>query len=84
MKKMTGVLSAFLGAGLISSITLNVCLFREFKAEKQVRKLEKKENNYVLNIQICQGDCTSIETWNAFIVTEKINSNVTLSINNVL
>ena len=51
---------------------------------KKTIKLEKKENNYVLNIQICQGDCTSIETWNAFIVTEKINSNVTLSINNVL
>ena len=48
---------------------------------KKTITLEKEENNFVLNIQIRQGDCTSIETWNAFFVTEKINSNVSYSIN---
>ena len=37
MKKTTGVLSALIGAVLVSSITLNVCLYRAFIAEKQIR-----------------------------------------------
>lgn len=51
MQKMTGVLSALLGAGLIASITLNVCLFREFKAEKQVRKLQNKEKKIIRTLK---------------------------------
>ena len=34
MNKVTGVLSALLGAGLIASITLNVCYHRKFKEDK--------------------------------------------------
>ena len=34
MKKVTGVLSALLGAGLVASITLNVCYYRKFNDEK--------------------------------------------------
>ena len=34
MNKVTGVLSALLGAGLIASITLNVCYYRKFKEDK--------------------------------------------------
>ena len=42
---------------------------------------EKIENNYQLTLKIHQGDCHSVEKWNAFFVTEKINSNVSYSIN---
>ncbi|MBR4663775.1 MAG: hypothetical protein IKO93_07870, partial [Lentisphaeria bacterium] len=34
MNKVTGVLSALLGAGLIASITLNVCYYQKFQEEK--------------------------------------------------
>ena len=57
MKKMTGVLSALLGAGLVASITLNVCLVREVKSEKQIRKLQKKEKKIVKT-----GKKTAIKT----------------------
>ena len=42
MKKTTGVLLALLGAGLIASVTLNVCYYRQSKVEK-VKKFQRKE-----------------------------------------
>ena len=41
MKKTTGVLSALLGAGLVASITMNVCYYRENQAVK-AKKFQQK------------------------------------------
>ena len=37
MNKITGLLSALLGAGLVASITLNFCFYRDYSAGKQNR-----------------------------------------------
>ena len=55
MNKVTGVLSALLGAGLIASITLNVCYYRKFEADKinqikraaAVRRPKNKTNEQI-------------------------------------
>ena len=48
---------------------------------EKVYVLEKDGNKYRLTINIRQGDCQSVEKWNIFFVTEKINSNISYSIN---
>ena len=56
MKKITGVLSALLGAAFAASITLNFCFYHKFSAEKNARTRQlsaglKKVNKNVQNIK---------------------------------
>lgn len=42
--------------------------------------LEKNGKDCLLTISVFQGDCPSMETWDAFFVTEKLNAKVSLVI----
>ncbi|MCR5555464.1 MAG: hypothetical protein K6F29_08035 [Bacteroidales bacterium] len=46
-------------------------------------QLTKNEKDYLLTISIHQGDCTSVEKWNAFFITKKLNKKISLNINKV-